>query len=83
VAQSIAEKVKSNIADILGVSEAEVTSSSTLMDLGCDSLDVVELIMWMEEEFDIETPDDEIEKILTVQDVVSYIEGKLSAKKAS
>lgn len=70
------EKVKGIIADQLGVDENEVTMESSFIDdLGADSLDIVELIMALEEEFDIEIPDEEAEKISTVGNVVDYIKG--------
>ena len=72
---SIADKVKSIIADQLGVDSDEVTPESSFTDnLGADSLDIVELVMAFEEEFDIEIPDEDAEKIARVQDAVSYIE---------
>jgi acyl carrier protein len=68
------EKVKKIIVEQLGVEEEEVTlESSFIDDLGADSLDIVELIMALEEEFDIEIPDSEAEKISTVADAVEYI----------
>ncbi|HOL92523.1 MAG TPA: acyl carrier protein [Clostridiales bacterium] len=68
------EKVKKIIVEQLGVEEDEVTlESSFIDDLGADSLDIVELIMALEEEFDIEIPDSEAEKITTVGDAVEYI----------
>ncbi|NMA34028.1 MAG: acyl carrier protein [Clostridiaceae bacterium] len=68
------EKVKKIIVEQLGVEEDEVTlESSFIDDLGADSLDIVELIMALEEEFDIEIPDSEAEKISTVGDAVNYI----------
>lgn len=68
------EKVKSIIADQLGVEESEIKMESSFIDdLGADSLDIVELIMALEEEFDIEIPDEDAEKIATVGDVVDYI----------
>ncbi|HPV02522.1 MAG TPA: acyl carrier protein [Clostridiales bacterium] len=68
------EKVKKIIVEQLGVEEDEVTlESSFIDDLGADSLDIVELIMALEEEFDIEIPDSEAEKISTVGDAVEYI----------
>jgi acyl carrier protein len=71
---SIEAKVKSIIADQLGVSEDEIkTDSSFIEDLGADSLDIVELVMAMEEEFEIEIPDEEAENIKTVGDAVTYI----------
>lgn len=72
--EEIFEKVKKIIVDQLGVPEANITlSSSFIDDLGADSLDTVELIMAIEEEFDIEIPDEDAEKVVTVQDVVDYI----------
>ncbi len=71
---SVEEKVKQIIVDQLGVDEAEVTSTASFVDdLGADSLDTVELVMAFEEAFDIEIPDDDAEKIRTVQDAVDYI----------
>ena len=68
------ERVKSVIVDQLGVDEDTVTLESSFVDdLGADSLDVVELIMGLETEFDIEIPDDQAEKISTVGDAVNYI----------
>ncbi|MDR3708514.1 MAG: acyl carrier protein [Capsulimonadaceae bacterium] len=71
------DKVKKVVVDQLDVSEDEVTPQASFVeDLGADSLDVVELIMGLEEEFDIEIPDEDAEKIATVQDAVSYIDSK-------
>ncbi|MBI2822127.1 MAG: acyl carrier protein [Acidobacteria bacterium] len=71
---SVEERVKSIIMDQLQVSEAEVTPSASFVDdLGADSLDTVELVMKFEENFDIEIPDEDAEKIATVQDAVDYI----------
>ncbi len=71
-------KVKDIIVEQLGVEEDEVSASTSFVnDLGADSLDIVELVMAMEEEFDIEIPDEDAESIGTVEDVVEYIEGKL------
>jgi acyl carrier protein len=68
------EKVKKIIVEQLGVEEDEVTMESSFIDdLGADSLDIVELIMALEEEFDIEIPDNEAEKIASVGDAVDYI----------
>lgn len=69
------EKVKAIVVDQLGVDEADVSMESTFIDdLGADSLDIVELIMAFEEEFDVEIPDDVAEKIKTVRDTVTYID---------
>ena len=68
------EKIKDIIVDQLGVEESAVTlEASFIDDLGADSLDIVELIMALEEEFDIEIPDSEAENIKVVSDVVDYI----------
>ena len=73
--KEITEKVKQIISEQLGVEEGEVTSSASFVDdLGADSLDTVELVMALEEHFDIEIPDDDAEKIRTVQDAIDYIE---------
>ena len=72
----IASRVKAIIVDKLGVEESEVTNEASFTnDLGADSLDTVELIMEFEKEFGISIPDDQAEKIATVGDAVSYIEG--------
>ncbi len=72
--EEVFEKVKGIIVDQLQVSEASVTlEASFIDDLGADSLDLVELIMALEEEFDIEIPDADAEKVATVNDVVEYI----------
>lgn len=71
------DRVKKLVVEQLDVSEDEVTPQASFMDdLGADSLDVVELIMALEEEFEIEIPDEDSEKIVTVQDAVNYIESK-------
>ena len=68
------EKVKKIITEQLGIDEKEVSLDSAFIeDLGADSLDIVELIMAMESEFDMEIEDDEVEDISTVEDVVNYI----------
>lgn len=68
------ERIKEIIADQLGVEESKVTSEASFVDdLGADSLDTVELVMALEEEFDLEISDEEAEKILTVRDAVSYV----------
>jgi len=72
--EAIFDKVKEIIVDQLGVDEEEVTLEATFIDdLGADSLDIVELIMAFEEEFDMEIPDEDAEKIVTVGDAVEYI----------
>ena len=68
------DKIKKIIVEQLGVEEDDVTMESSFIDdVGADSLDIVELIMALEEEFDLEIPDSEAEKISTVGDVVDYI----------
>jgi acyl carrier protein len=72
---AVMDKVKQIIVEQLSVEEGEVTPSASFVDdLGADSLDRVELIMALEEAFDLEIPDEEAEKIKTVQDAVDYIE---------
>jgi acyl carrier protein len=72
---SIEERVKSIVVQQLGVNAADVTRESSFVDdLGADSLDTVELVLALEEEFDIEIPDEDAEKITTVQQVVDYIQ---------
>ena len=71
---AIEAKVKNIIADQLGVGEDEIKpESSFIEDLGADSLDIVELVMAMEEEFEVEIPDEEAENIKTVGDAINYI----------
>ena len=71
------EKIKQIIADQLGVKKEEVTDNAKFVDdLGADSLDTVELVMALEEEFGIEIPDEEAEKLITVGDALRYIEEK-------
>ncbi|TYP59968.1 acyl carrier protein [Thermosediminibacter litoriperuensis] len=75
----ILDRVKKIIADQLGVDEDEVVPEASFIDdLGADSLDIVELIMAFEEEFDLEIPDEDAEKIKTVQDVIDYIKNHTS-----
>jgi acyl carrier protein len=71
---AVDEKVKKIIVEQLGVDEEDVTPEASFVDdLGADSLDTVELVMAFEEEFGIEIPDEDAEKILTVQNVIDYI----------
>lgn len=71
------DRVKKVVVEQLEVSEEEVTPTASFVDdLGADSLDVVELVMGLEEEFDIEIPDEDAEKIATVGDAISYIDDK-------
>lgn len=75
--KSIEEKVKDIIVEQLGVNAEQVTPTAKFIeDLGADSLDTVELVMAFEEEFNVEVPDEEAEKLQTVGDVVKYIEEK-------
>ena len=78
---AVAEKVKSIIVEQLGVEADEVTPEASFTeDLGADSLDIVELVMAFEEEFGIEIPDEDAEKIGRVQEAVSYIEQHAASK---
>ena len=75
------EKVKSIIAEQLGVKPEEVTPDASFIDdLGADSLDTVELVMALEEEFGIEIPDEDAEKMSKVSDAIKYIDEKVAAK---
>lgn len=72
--EQIFEKVRNVIVEQLGVDESEVTmDASFLDDLGADSIDIVEFIMALEEEFGLEIPDEEVDKIVTVENVIDYI----------
>jgi len=78
IMSSIEERVAKMVAEQLGVKEEDVKSSSSFVeDLGADSLDTVELIMALEEEFDTEIPDEEAGKIATVQNAIDYINANL------
>ncbi len=78
---SVDEKVKDIISEQLGVKKEEIKPESSFIDdLGADSLDTVEVVMALEEEFGIEIPDEDAEKITTVGEAVKYIEDKLSKK---
>lgn len=77
--EEIFEKVKGIIAEQLGVSEGLVTLEATFIDdLSADSLDIVELVMTLEEEFDIQIPDEDAERIVSVGDVVKYIKEQVN-----
>ena len=81
VAENLEDRVKKIIVTQLAVDIAEVTPQSQFVqDLGADSLDTVELVMALEEEFDVEIPDEDAEKIKTVGEAVTYIKDKLSKK---
>lgn len=74
---SIEEQVKSIVAEQLGVKEEEVTNDASFVDdLGADSLDTVELVMALEEEFETEIPDEEAEKITTVQQAIDFVNAR-------
>ncbi len=77
---TVEERVKKIVVEQLGVNENEVTPSSSFVDdLGADSLDTVELVMALEEEFGCEIPDEQAEKISTVQQAIDYINSQLNA----
>lgn len=77
--ESVEQRVKKIVAEQLGVNEADVKSESTFVDdLGADSLDTVELVMALEEEFECEIPDEEAEKITSVQQAVDYVKAHLN-----
>ena len=78
---SVQERVKKIIVEQLGVSDDQVTSEASFVDdLGADSLDTVELVMALEEEFDVEIPDDDAEKITTVSESVAFVESPASSR---
>ena len=77
---SVEEKVKDIIAEQLGVKKEEIKPESSFIDdLGADSLDTVEVVMALEEEFGVEIPDEDAEKIITVGEAVKYIDNKLGS----
>ena len=77
--ENVEQRVKKIVAEQLGVNEAEIKSESSFVDdLGADSLDTVELVMALEEEFETEIPDEEAEKITTVQQAIDYINDRRS-----
>jgi len=78
---SVEQKVKQIIVEQLGVDEAQVDSSASFVDdLGADSLDIVELVMAFEEDFEMDIPDEDAAKITTVKDAIDYIEAKQAKK---
>jgi len=80
MAESVDDKVKAIICEQLGVDADQVKGGASFVDdLGADSLDTVELVMAFEEEFDIEIPDEDAEKITTVDAAVAYVSGKVKA----
>jgi len=76
----ITERVRNIVAERLNVNPEEVTLETTFEDLGADSLDVMDLIMELEQEFDIEIPDEDAEKIRTIEDTVNYIQSRIQTK---
>ena len=80
---NIAERVRKIVVEQLGVKEEELRNDASFVDdLGADSLDTVELVMALEEEFETEIPDEKSEKIATIQDAIDYIEANLNNKDA-
>lgn len=78
--ESIEQRVKKIVAEQLGVNESDIKNESTFVDdLGADSLDTVELVMALEEEFECEIPDEEAEKITSVQQAIDYINSHVNA----
>ena len=78
--ESMEQRVKKIVAEQLGVNEADITNESTFVDdLGADSLDTVELVMALEEEFECEIPDEEAEKITSVQQAIDYVNSNLDS----
>ena len=78
--ENIEQRVKKIVAEQLGVNEADVKAESSFVnDLGADSLDTVELVMALEEEFETEIPDEEAEKITTVQQAIDYVNARRKA----
>jgi len=73
------EKIRALIAEQLDIDEDKISLDTTFEDIDADSLDVVELVMALEEEFDLEIADEEVEKIQVVGDIVNYIEGQVSS----
>ncbi|HXV35706.1 MAG TPA: acyl carrier protein [Myxococcota bacterium] len=79
MASDLSDRIQSIVADQLGVERAEVTKDASILDdLGADSLDVVELVMSLEEAFNIEVPDDAVEEMRTIGDVQRFVESRVS-----
>ena len=79
MSNDLSERIKTIVADQLGVEISEVTKDASILDdLGADSLDVVELVMTLEETFDIEVPDEAIEEMRTIGDVQRFVESRVS-----
>ena len=79
--ENVEQRVKKIVAEQLGVNEAEIKNESSFVnDLGADSLDTVELVMALEEEFETEIPDEDAEKITRVKEAIEYIEGHAKKK---
>ncbi|MBN1273665.1 MAG: acyl carrier protein [Candidatus Aminicenantes bacterium] len=79
--EELLKKVKAIVADKLSISEDQVTEEASFIDdLGADSLDTVELVMALEDEFDMDIPDDEAEKLTTVGKAMDYVIGHISSK---
>ena len=84
MAATVEERVKKIVVEQLGVKEEEVTNDASFVDdLGADSLDTVELVMALEEEFDTEIPDEEAEKITTIQQAIDYVKAHSASESAS
>ena len=80
MSQSLRDRLRDIVANQLGVDQDEVVPEARILDdLGADSLDIVELVMAMEEEFGVEIPDEDAERIQTIGDAVSYLRGKTEA----
>ena len=77
---NLEDRMAGLIVDQLGVSKEEVRAQASFIDdLGADSLDIVELVMSMEEEFDVEIPDDDVEKMQTIGDAIGYLKARIEA----
>ncbi|MCD7775051.1 MAG: acyl carrier protein [Clostridiales bacterium] len=70
------EKIRTIISEQLDIEEEEITMDTTLDDLGVDSLDLIDIVMDLEDEFDLEVPDDALERFTSVGDVVAFVEGE-------